>query len=90
VPYPVACSPQAWAAGSVFHLVSSMLGMRPNALEKRLELVRPALPDWLPDLRIHNLRVGSALVDLRFGGEGGSISVEVLRRSGELDVAVRL
>ena len=90
VPYPVACSPQAWAAGSVFHLVSSMLGMRPNALEKRLELVRPALPDWLPDLRIHNLRVGGALVDLRFGGEGGSISVEVLRRSGELDVAVRL
>lgn len=90
VPYPVACSPQAWAAGSVFHLVSSMLGMRPNALEKRLELVRPALPEWLPDLRIHNLRVGAALVDLRFGGEGGSISVEVLRRTGELDVAVRL
>ena len=90
VPYPVACSPQAWAAGSVFHLVSSMLGMRPNALERRLELVRPALPEWLPDLRIHNLRVGGALVDLRFGGEGDSISVEVLRRSGELDVAVRL
>ncbi|HWH24891.1 MAG TPA: amylo-alpha-1,6-glucosidase, partial [Candidatus Limnocylindria bacterium] len=90
VPYPVACSPQAWAAGSIFHLVSSTLGMRPDAANQRLELVRPALPDWLPDLHIRNLRVGEALVDLAFGGETDSISVEVLRRSGALDVTVRL
>ena len=41
VPYPVACSPQAWAAGSLFHMVSSTLGMRPNARENRLELYPP-------------------------------------------------
>ncbi|CAN5812132.1 amylo-alpha-1,6-glucosidase [soil metagenome] len=90
VPYPVACSPQAWAAGSLFHLVASMLGLRPNAREQRLEIVRPALPAWLPGLRLRNLRVGQALVDLEFDAAGESISVEVLRRTGELDVVVRL
>ena len=90
VPYPVACSPQAWAAGSLFHLVSSTLGMRPDSQEKTLELRRPSLPDWLPGLRIHNLRVGEALVDIAVGGSGSKVSVEVLRRSGEMDVVVRL
>ena len=90
VPYPVACSPQAWAAGSLFHLVSSTLGMRPNAREKRLELFRPTLPASLPALRMRNLRVGDALVDLEFGSADNSISVEVLRRTGDLDVVVRL
>ena len=90
VPYPVACSPQAWAAGTLFHMVAATLGMDPHAREQRLELLRPALPDWLPDLRLRNLRVGDALVDLAFAGETGSISVEVLRRTGDLDVVVRL
>jgi glycogen debranching enzyme len=90
VPYPVACSPQAWAAGSLFHLISSTLGMRPSARERRLELLRPSLPDWLPGLRMRNLRVGDALVDLAFSGSDGSISVEVLRRTGDVDVVVRL
>ncbi|HUG49333.1 MAG TPA: glycogen debranching N-terminal domain-containing protein [Candidatus Limnocylindria bacterium] len=89
VPYPVACSPQAWAAGSLFHLVGATLGLAAHAGQKRLELVSPSLPELLPDLRIRNLRVGQAVVDLAFGGNG-SISVEVLRRSGDLDVVVRL
>ena len=90
VPYPVACSPQAWAAGSLFHLVGATLGMQPNAREHRLELFRPSLPASLPALRMRNLRIGEALVDLEFATQDGSISVEVLRRTGELDVVVRL
>ncbi|MDQ3937509.1 MAG: amylo-alpha-1,6-glucosidase, partial [Chloroflexota bacterium] len=89
VPYPVACSPQAWAAASLYQFVTATLGMRPDALERRLELVSPTLPEWLPDLRIHNLRVGEAVVDLAFSNDG-SIAVEVLRRNGELAVDVRL
>lgn len=90
VPYPVACSPQAWAAGALFHMVSATLGMRADARERRIELIRPALPDWLADLRLRNLRVGEALVDLAFDRETESTSVEVLRRTGDLDVVVRL
>jgi glycogen debranching enzyme len=90
VPYPVACSPQAWAAGSLFHLMTATLGLRPDARGRRLELVRPALPTWLPGLRVRGLRVGEAQVDLEFAAQEGSISVEVLRRSADLDVVVRL
>ena len=90
VPYPVACSPQAWAAGSLFHMVSATLGLTPDARGHRLELVRPALPEWLSNVRLRNLRVGDALVDLAFKGDPGSISVEVLRRTGDIDVVVRL
>jgi glycogen debranching enzyme len=90
VPYPVACSPQAWAAGSVFQLLAAMLGMRPNAPARQLELVAPSLPEWLPELRLDNLRVGDAVVDLRFRLEAGTTSVEVLRRTGELALIVRM
>ena len=91
VPYPVACSPQAWAAGSLFQLVSSTLGHAARrARADGSSCCRPSLPDWLPGLRLRNLRVGEAVVDLRFGAADSSISVEVLRRSGDLDVVVRL
>jgi glycogen debranching enzyme len=90
VPYPVACSPQAWAAGSLYHLMTATLGMRPDARANRLELVRPALPTWMPSLRVRGLRVGEAQVDLEFAAQQDSISVEVLRRTADLDVVVRL
>jgi len=91
VPYPVACSPQAWAAGAVFQMISATLGLRPAASDRRLELIAPALPGWLPELRIRNLRIGDALVDLAFaGGRDESVAVEVLSRTGDLDVVVRL
>jgi hypothetical protein len=64
--------------------------MSPNAREERLELLRPSLPASLPVLRMRNLRVGEALVDVEFAGQDGQISVEVLRRQGDLDVVVRL
>ena len=71
-------------------MVNATLGLTPDARHHRLELVRPALPEWLSNLRLRNLRVGDALVDLAFRGEAGSISVEVLRRIGDIDVVVRL
>ena len=74
----------------LFHLVSATLGMQPNAREHRLELFRPSLPASLPELRMRNLRVGDSLVDLEFAGQEGSISVEVLHRTGDLDVVVKL
>lgn len=90
VPYPVACTPQAWAAGSLFQLVAAMLGMRPDAAARRLDLTAPTLPPWLPELRFENLRVGDAVVDLLFHGSNGSTAVEVLRRNGELAIVVRV
>ena len=41
VPYPVACQPQAWAAGAIPYLVAGALGLVPDALERRLRIRRP-------------------------------------------------
>lgn len=62
--YPVSCSPQAWAAGSVIFFVTTMLGLRADAAHQRL-YVRPVLPPWLDWVALHGLRIGRARVDLR-------------------------
>jgi glycogen debranching enzyme len=66
VHYPVSCSPQAWASGAFFLLLTSILGLRPNAAEKELRIVNPALPSWLNWLRIRNLQIGNSQVTLEF------------------------
>src|SRR5262249_10803825 len=47
VPYPVACRPQAWAAGTFPLLISLMLGLNPDAPTGTLTIRRPRLPYWL-------------------------------------------
>ncbi|HYN70626.1 MAG TPA: hypothetical protein VEX41_10500, partial [Candidatus Eisenbacteria bacterium] len=79
VPYLGASSPQAWAAASVFRLVAVLCGIhaRVSPTGERELYVNPALPDWLPELTITNLRAGGGAMDLRFRGE----EVEALRNS---------
>jgi len=90
VPYPVACSPQAWAAGAPFLFLQTMLGLRPHADHNELELFRPQLPDWLGRVTLKNLRVGEAAVDLLFHRWRGTTSAEVLRKVGDISVTIRI
>jgi glycogen debranching enzyme len=66
VQYLGANVPQAWAAGCVIQLVSMLAGIdaRSDADGSRI-YVDPALPDWLPELSIANLRAGRGQVSLR-------------------------
>ncbi len=84
--YPVACSPQAWAAGSVFMLLQACLGLEIRASESRIYLHHSALPEKLKHIRIRNLTVGNASVDLVCERYADSVSVNILRRSGELEI----
>ena len=68
--------PQAWATGSIFHMVRTMLGLRADAPHKRL-YVHPTLPDWLPDLELQRLRVGPCALTIRFWREGRQSRWEV-------------
>ena len=90
VPYPVACSPQAWAAGSSFLFLETMLGLRAHADVGELELLHPQLPDWLGRVTLRDVRVGEASVDLLFHRWRGTTSAEVLRKVGDLAVTIRL
>jgi glycogen debranching enzyme len=90
VPYPVACSPQAWSAGSSLHFLQSMLGLHANAELHELELRQPHLPAWLTRVTISNLRVGDASVDLLFHNWRGMTSAEVLKKRGDLAITIRV
>lgn len=85
VQYLGANVPQAWAAGSVFHLLRAMLGLHADAHKKTL-YVDPVLPRWLPDITLHNLRVGASKVTLRFWSMNDETNFEVLTGEGELKV----
>src|SRR5204863_4264952 len=63
VQYPSANIPQAWAAGSVFHLLQAILGLRADAPNGVL-YVDPTLPRWLNDVELQGLRVGQARLSL--------------------------
>jgi glycogen debranching enzyme len=71
VHYPVSCSPQAWAAGAPFLLLTGLLGLRPSAERGELAIVDPHLPAFLNRLRIDNLRIGSSRLALEFQREYG-------------------
>jgi glycogen debranching enzyme len=78
VQYLGANVPQAWAAGSVFHLMNAVLGLRPDAPAGKL-YVDPHLPDWLPEVCLRDLCVGETSFDLLFRRQGDSTQMEVLR-----------
>jgi glycogen debranching enzyme len=84
--YPVACSPQAWAAGSVFMVLQACLGLEINAKEARVYLHHSALPESLEEVTIRNLRVGSASIDLSFERYGETVGVNIERRRGAVEI----
>jgi glycogen debranching enzyme len=73
--YPVACSPQAWSAGTIPCMLSAVLGFVPNAMEKRLTLMKPALPLWLDTLTINGMTVGDIPVNVEFKRVGDDTMV---------------
>ena len=87
VPYPVACHPQAWAAGAFPSMLATMLGLEPHAFERRLVVRRPRLPSWLPSVELRDLRVGGRGADLRFSRDGGGVTQ--LRVLGKADLEVQ-
>jgi glycogen debranching enzyme len=87
VQYLGANVPQAWAAGSVFHLLQAILGLQADAPNRRL-YVDPALPAWLADLTLTGLKIGHSTLDLRFRRDGDQTRWDVLGRQGNADIQV--
>jgi hypothetical protein len=65
-----------------------LLGLLPEAFEKRLRIRRPLLPDFLDRLELRRLHVGEALVDLAFRRGTQGVHVDVVKQEGDLDVQV--
>jgi glycogen debranching enzyme len=82
VQYLGANVPQAWGAGSALAFLQALIGFQPDAPNDTLYL-DPALPAWLPDLTLENLRVGARRFDLRFWNDGRKTRWAVLKGPSE-------
>ncbi|HYZ14157.1 MAG TPA: amylo-alpha-1,6-glucosidase [Actinomycetota bacterium] len=88
VSYPVACSPQAWAAGSPFLMLQAMLGISARAHQNLLTVNLPHLPTWLNTVEVRNLAVGDSRISVVFRREGEITSFSLLSREGDVRVVM--
>lgn len=86
--YPVACSPQAWAAGSVFMLLQASLGLTFSPHKPQVQFDHPVFPAFLDWVRIRNLRIGDGVIDLALRRHPRDVGLSVERKEGDIDVTV--
>jgi glycogen debranching enzyme len=88
VKYPIACSPQAWASGTMPFMLTASLGIAPDALNNRLIINKPHLPSWLDNVQFNNVKVGNTLTDLNFRKVECETLVNVSKKSGDINVLI--
>jgi glycogen debranching enzyme len=86
--YPVACAPQAWASATPFTLLEASLGLQFDPIANEIRLRNPRLPEFLDEVVLRNLRLREASVDLKVNRHDTEVSVEILRRRGQVQVSV--
>ncbi len=70
VPYPTACSPQAWATAAPFVLLAAMLGLR---VEGGKLVLHPHVPKELGRIFVHGLHAFGTHFDIEAEGDTGEI-----------------
>ena len=81
VAYPVACLPQAWAAGSIFMLLQACLGVTLDGWRGEIHIEHPHLPIGIDSLRVDGIRIGGTHADLLFQHAGERVIAMPGRRS---------
>ena len=87
--YPVACSPQAWAAGAVFMLLQACLGIGVDVKNRRIIFDRPYLPKGIPQLWINDLRIEDSRLSIFMERAAGSVRIQVVEKHGEVAVVFK-
>ncbi|PSN11680.1 amylo-alpha-1,6-glucosidase [filamentous cyanobacterium CCT1] len=90
VRYPVACSPQAWATGTMFQMLQIMVNLVPDAANNVLRIVQPTLPASVSYMAINNFKVGQTLLDLEFERSQEATACRVVRKRGNLRVVIEV
>ena len=82
----MACRPQAFAAAALPSILTTLLGLVPDARNDRLYVVNANLPGWLEFVELFHMAVGDAIIDIAFRRIGARTTVEVSRQEGQLEV----
>jgi glycogen debranching enzyme len=86
VPYEVACKPQAWAAGSIFLMFKSMLGISTEVDQSYLVFNSPLLTSKINTFEVKNLQGRDWELDFVVRRAKYGTTVEVLRKKGDIRV----
>lgn len=86
--YPVACSPQAWAAGAPLQLIQSSLGLEFDPERHEVVLRNPELPSFIDEITLRDLRVGQLSVDITVCRQDNSVALRILRNDSHVKVSV--
>jgi glycogen debranching enzyme len=88
--YPVACSPQAWAAAAVFGMLQACLGLDFHPGTPEVALRSPRLPDFIQWMKVSGLSVREHSVDLLLQRYRNNVGIEVMRKEGDIEVVVAI
>jgi glycogen debranching enzyme len=86
--YPVACSPQAWASGSLFLMIQASLGVEFDPAAGAIRFRSPRLPPSFDQVILRQLGMNGATVDIELRRTGPHVSMRVLRNTGALQVSM--
>jgi glycogen debranching enzyme len=87
--YPVACSPQAWAAGATLSLVQSCLGLTLDPEAGQVLFDRPTLPDFIESATLRHIRLPQGQIDVALVKAGEHVAVHLVARVGNVSALVR-
>jgi glycogen debranching enzyme len=88
--YPVACSPQAWAAAAPLLLLQSCLGLGFDPHARQIAFNEPHLPPFLDEVTLRRLSIGGNFANVKVRRSGAQVVVEVLDRQGDVRVVTTL
>ncbi|MCY1667699.1 amylo-alpha-1,6-glucosidase [Rhizobium sp. SL86] len=87
-PYPVACSPQAWAASALFGVLGACLGLEQAHTENEIRFRDPIMPAFLDEIVLRNIKLGSSHADFRMHRYGTDVATNVLGRNGNAKILI--
>ncbi|MDQ8698150.1 amylo-alpha-1,6-glucosidase [Hyphomicrobium sp. LHD-15] len=88
IAYPVACSPQAWAAVSPFAFLGACLGVSIEHAAERVRFIKPTLPSFLNEVVVRRIVVGNSRLDVRVARHGTDVSVNITGRVGNAQAII--
>ncbi len=82
--YPVACSPQAWAATALLAMLQACLGLSFDPARRLVRFDRPILPASLAEVSLLNLALDGARISVRLSRVGDEVGMNVIERHGDI------
>ena len=88
VPIPIACQPQGWAAASPFLLLQAVLGIFPDALNRRIT-VRPDLVGApFARVSVRDLAFAGGALSMEFTVRDGRTIADIVEQDGDFDIRI--